>query len=162
MACVEGAGHGCPSEPDAELDPWTLVDTEGEPCLFGFALRHPATGGLAWTLSTPLVHLDTNRRRATTRSGRRYALGRRIHGSALPDQEARIAFALLVRPPAETMTDDVLAGISEDLARGWLTSCKAARHLDVQPPSLDEEAVTQFLAQYGRRYVATVQSRRSI
>jgi hypothetical protein len=83
---------------DAELNPWTVVGEDDNACLFGFALRHPRTGGLAWTLSTPIVSLDERRQQAVTRSGRRYTLGRRVSPDALPDEEAEVAYALLVGP----------------------------------------------------------------
>lgn len=158
--CVESAGLGYPPDPDSELDPWILIRAGKHRYLFGFALRHPTTGGLAWTLSTPVVHLDTHRQRASTRSGRCYALGRQTSPFALPDQEAQIALAVLVGSPGEVFPGALGAGISEHLARRWLTTCKAARHLCLQPPSLNEQAVTRFLGQHGVRYQATMDARR--
>jgi hypothetical protein len=35
-----------------------VVDVDGELSLFGFAARHPRTGGLSWRLSTEIVELD--------------------------------------------------------------------------------------------------------
>lgn len=112
-------------------------------------------------LSSSLVHLDVGRGRATTRSGRRYVLGRRITPSALPDTEAWIAFALLAGPLAGIDFDAVLSGLDEALARRWLTACKAARHLSLKPPSMDEEATARFLGRHGGRYAATLRSRRN-
>jgi hypothetical protein len=52
-----------------------VVDVDGELSLFGFAARHPGTGGLSWMPSTEIVELDESAGRARTSSGRVCALG---------------------------------------------------------------------------------------
>ena len=71
--------------PAASMDPWLVVDVNGEPSLFGFAWRHPSTGGLSWMLSTAIVELDAAAGRARTASGRVYQLGRRIEPCELDE-----------------------------------------------------------------------------
>ena len=131
----------------AEMDPWLVVDVGGEPSLFGFAQRHPNTGGLSWVLSTAIVELDEAAGRARTASGRVYALGRRIEPGAL-DEEGSLALRLLLtkwtrrEPPPD-----------QDLR--WLTARKMARHLRVEPPRRDDPAAVElFLQTYHESYVA--------
>ena len=84
---------------DAYMDPWCVVSViTGERLLFGFAVRHPATGGLSWVRSTPIRHLDEVTGCAITESGRPYALGRRIEPEKVPleGEEAWLAFDLLI------------------------------------------------------------------
>src|ERR1700730_9465931 len=111
----------------AEMDPWLLVEVYGEDCLFGFAKWHPSTGGLAWTLSTPVVELDEAAGRARTASGRVYALGRATEFEEL-DEEANLALCLLageVPMPEAARWRGVC----------WITARKMARHLGtVAPP----------------------------
>jgi hypothetical protein len=143
----------------AQLDPWLLVEEDQAQSLFGFALRHPRTGGLAWTISTPVVHADLSRGRATTQSGRLYILGARIAPVDLPDLEAQIAFALLAGPYAHSIAKAVLAGLDEGLARRWVGARKVARHLRLPPPPMDYETVTQFLRQHEGDYRRVANSR---
>jgi hypothetical protein len=137
---------------DAELDPWVLVVEPGAMSLFGFAVRHPATGGLAWTLSTTVRTLDEARGRAVTRSGRRYALGRRIDADGLPDEEARVAYALLVGPLLGRDPAKMLGGMHLGFAAAWQLSRKMARHLRLAPPPFEPEPVARFLDMHGERY----------
>ena len=66
-----GAGY------DAHLDPWCIVDlTTGESVLFEFALVHPVTDGLSWLHSCHVISLKMVDLTASTRSCRRYMLGR--------------------------------------------------------------------------------------
>ena len=62
----------------ASVSNWMVVRHNDRECLFGFAERHPRTGGLSWMLSTPVVCLDEEEGHAVTASGRRYLLGTRI------------------------------------------------------------------------------------
>jgi hypothetical protein len=80
--------------PTASMDPWLVVDVNGEPSLFGHARRHPNTGGLSWVLSTPIVELNETTGRALTASERVYELGRRIEPCKL-DEEGGVALDLL-------------------------------------------------------------------
>ena len=133
--------------PTASMDPWLVVDVSSEPSLFGFARRHPSTGGLSWVLSTAIVELDEAAGRARTKSGRVYELGRRIEPGEL-DEEGSLALRLLLarwtrrEPPPD-----------QDLR--WLTARKMARHLRVEPPRRDDPAaVERFLRTYHESYVA--------
>lgn len=129
------------------MDPWLVVDVNGEPSLFGYARRHPNTGGLSWVLSTPIVELYEAAGRARTASGRVYELGRRIEPCEL-DEEGGVALDLLrsrYTPEGALSGDDV----------SWLTARKMARHLNLAPPPRDVPgAVEQFLRTYHRRYLA--------
>ena len=136
---------------DAVMEPWCLVELfDGTYVLFGYALTHSVTRGLAWTRSTEVLELDRERGRAATGSGRRYRLGRefapldvRVEG-----EEARVAFELLLGDVAETM--DAL----REFDRSWLSACKAARHLGVQVPARTVAAVEAFTASFLQRYMA--------
>ncbi|WP_372623853.1 hypothetical protein [Falsiroseomonas sp.] len=137
---------------DAALDPWLLVSDGPGSALFGYATGHPATGGLAWTLSTPVRQLDTHRSRAVTASGRRYDLGRRIDVSKLPDEEARFAYALLVCPIIGSDPAAHLGSADPLLAADWVRACKMARHLGVTPPERDVDALSAFLQRHADAY----------
>ncbi len=116
--------------------------------LFGYAGRHPATGGLGWVRSSPVVELDEEAGRARTAGGRVYALGRRVDVEDL-DGEARAALRLLA---AEFLGAEPLPGDADD-AR-WVSARKWARHLGVAAPPRDREAVERFLRGHGERYLA--------
>jgi hypothetical protein len=79
----------------ATMTLWMVVDAFGKKCLFGYADRHPKTGGLSWVLSTPVVEFTATADRARTASGRVYALGRPITESDL-DEEGGVALRLLL------------------------------------------------------------------
>jgi hypothetical protein len=134
-------GGGDQWDSDAELDPWCVADDGAGQVLFGFATRHPVTGGLAWTRTSRIVHLDTIGGRAITRSGRRYALGHRITAVDLPDIEARLAFAMLIGPAPGCEPGRLPADVAPSLAIAWLSACKRARHLGLDPPELDPAAI---------------------
>jgi hypothetical protein len=131
----------------AHLDPWLPFGEHGGAgpprlYLFGWALHHHRLLGLAWIRSSLVVSLDEGANRASTVSGSRYALGRRL---ASPDElcvEGRVAWAALV-----------LGGVSE-LEQRWLAARKAARWLGVPPPPLDGDAVDGFVARHGGDYLA--------
>lgn len=138
---------------DAEMNPWLVVDVDGEPSLFGFALRHPNTGGLSWVLSTRIVELDEATGRARTESGRVYTLGRRIRRDEL-DEEGRLALRLLLAKWTE-----MEAPPGNDLR--WLTARKMSRHLGVESPRRDDPAaVEEFLATYHELYALRRAGRR--
>ncbi len=133
----------------AGLDPWLPLELGGEEVLFGYAGRHPATGGLSWVRSSPVVELDEEAGRARTAGGRVYALGRRVDVEDL-DGEARAALRLLA---AEFLGAEPLPGDAQD-AR-WVSARKWARHLGVAaPPRGDRAAVERFLRRHGERYFA--------
>ena len=134
------------------MDPWSLILVEDFECLFGFAAYHNGTGGLSWTRSSPVVQLDEARGRARTESGRLYELGRRTEPSAFQDLECLAAFLLLV---------EIQGSCSHELrALGrWLTTCKMARWLGLQPPSCDPAEVEQFLTAHGKAYRAKLSGR---
>lgn len=138
---------------DAVLDPWLLTSEGPDGSLFGYATRHPATGGLAWTLSTTVRQLDMRRGRAVTASGRRYDLGRRIELPELPDDEARIAYALLVCPIIGIDPAMHLGTVDPMLAADWVRACKMARHLGVPRPERELKAVSAFLGRHADAYV---------
>ncbi len=132
----------------ASLSRWMVVLRDDVECLFGFADRHPRTGGLSWLLSTPLVGLDEERARAVTASGRTYLLGRRIGDHEL-DEEGRLAKSILLHG-----LEGVQLGPC-DLA--WLMACKWARHLRMTAPlRTDCEAVYGFMAAAEKRYLQTM------
>ena len=136
---------------DAVMEPWCLVELfDGTHVLFGFALTHSVTRGLAWTRSTEVLELDCERGRAVTGSGRQYRLGREFDLLDLRSEgeEARVAFELLLGDTTETM--DAL----REFDRSWLSACKAARHLGVQEPARTVAAVEAFTASFLRRYMA--------
>jgi hypothetical protein len=143
----------------AALDPWLLVTDGPERALFGFAVAHPGTGGLAWTLSTAVRHLDVTRGRATTASGRRYDLGRRIELPDLPDEEARISYAVLVCPLIGVDPAVHLGAVDPLLAVDWVRACKVARHLRVDPPVREAASVTRFLDRHAERYAAVLRGK---
>ncbi len=132
----------------AGLDPWLPLELGGEEVLFGYAGRHPRTGGLSWMRSSPVVELDEAAGLARTASGRVYALGRRT-GIGRLDEEARTALRLLA---AEFLGAELLPGDADD-AR-WVSARKWARHLGVAAPPRDGEAVGHFLRGHGERYLA--------
>lgn len=138
--------------PDAALHPWLLVQDPTDSVLFGYALWHPGTGGLAWTLSTPVDHLDERLGRAVTSSGRRYELGQRIEPPDLPTAEARIAYAVLVGPVIGADLTFLLGGLDPGLAAEWVGACKIARHLGIDPPCRSARAVNEFLRQHANPY----------
>jgi len=136
---------------DAHLDPWCIVPLQdGTQILFGYALVHEATAGLAWTNSSELLELDIAVQRAVTRSGRRYQLGRRIDAVDIggEGEEARLAFQLLIGPAFEE------AGALSEVDRLWLMACKAARHLDVEPPTRTQSSTRDFFNRQAAAYVS--------
>ncbi len=144
-----GASVGFADEPAAAgLDPWLPLELGGEVVLFGYAGRHPATGGLSWVRSSPVVELDEEAGRARTENGRVYALGRRVAIGEL-DEEARTALRLLA---AEFLGAEPLPGDADDVR--WVSARKWARHLGVEAPPRDGEAVEGFLRGRGERYLA--------
>jgi hypothetical protein len=138
--------------PTALMDPWLVVDVNGEPSLFGFAWRHPSTGGLSWMLSTAIVELDAAAGRARTASGRVYQLGRRIEPCEL-DEEGVVALDLLLERHAQQ-------GTSSGPDVSWVIARKMARHLSLAPPPRDDpEAVERFLRTHDGRYRAALDRR---
>lgn len=139
---------------DAELDPWLHVDlADGTRVLFGYAVSHVETGGLAWTRSSPVRRYEARTGLVITASGRRYRLGRRIACLDLPDLEARVAFALLIGPDLNVSFSDLVGpGIREGEAADWLRACKVARHIGARPPPLDGAAITAFLGHHEATY----------
>jgi hypothetical protein len=149
---------------DARMDPWCIVPlVDGTQVLFGFAMRHPVTGGLGWTRSTPVESLDATAHRASTASGRRYELGRRVEPQDIPSEgeEAWIAFDLLIG--LDAADGDSVPPISADPERDgrWVAACKIARHLRLVPPGRAPALVERFLALHATAYVASrVRARR--
>ncbi len=136
---------------DAHLDPWCVVPLEtGERVLYGYALHHEVTGGLAWLSSSELLELDAAAGRAGTRSGRRYRLGRRFAAIDVggEGEEARLAFQLLVGIDHEDADELV------EVDRRWLMSLKAARHLGVEPPIRTDAATRAFFRERAAAYFA--------
>lgn len=130
------------------MDPWCVVPLVcGDRVLFGFATRHPVTGGLGWTRSTAVQELDAIAYRAVTASGRRYELGRRIDPEDIPAEgdEAWMAFDLLIGPDAAD--GDAVPPISADPTRDarWVAACKMARHLSIGAPGRSPSEVEAFL-----------------
>jgi len=147
--------------PDAAMYPWMTVERDDETYLFGFALRHPVTGGLARTLSTAITKLDVNARRAVTQSGRKYALGERLAAPVdLPTVESRVAYALLVMPLLGMNPAEALGDKTDVQASQWVTTQKMARHLYIPPPSWDDAAVSAFMDRNGSRYLRLMPRRR--
>ncbi len=131
-----------------------LVDVEDEEYLFGFAERHPETGGLSWTLSTPVVEFDEASGRARTASGRVYELGKRIWVDEL-DDEGRLALRVLLN---DGVTENPLDRI--DIA--WLRARKMARYLKLEaPPYRDTVAIERFVRSYPGRYLVSCAGRQS-
>jgi hypothetical protein len=122
----------------------------GGSILFGFALHHAETGGLAWLSSSQLVDLKEAAGRARTLSGRRYRLGRQFDPLDVggEGEEARLAFALLIGVDYEDL-DELL-----EVDRRWLMAMKAARHLGVEPPIRTDAATRSFFKTYGEAYFA--------
>lgn len=145
------------AEPDAQLNPWCAVDlVSGHRILFGFAWRHPTTGGLSWLRSTPLLRLDSQERRAITQSGRRYALGRQLAAEDIPaeGEEALVAYLLLLGEDARDAGAVPAIAVAPWRDARWLTAQKMARHLRVPPPPRASEPVTRFLEQHRSAYLA--------
>lgn len=135
------------AEVTATMSTWMLVDTFGDECLFGFAERHPSTGGLSWVLSTPVVEFTEAMERARTASGRVYALGRQITADDL-DEEGCVALALLLADGAASNPRDIRD-------TNWVIARKMARHLQMSAPSrADNEAVSRFLERYRDLYLS--------
>jgi hypothetical protein len=144
------------SEAEAHLDPWCLVQLEsGEAVLFGYALRHPATGGLGWLASTEVLELDTASGKARTRSGRHYELGRRFEAIDVGGEgaEARMAFDYLVGREFDGM-DDLF-----EIDRTWVAAQKMARHLAIAPPSRRSDDLRHFVRANIVAYLALRRSR---
>lgn len=137
------------------MDPWTLVDIgNGEQVLFGFCTRHPRTGGLSWTRSTPVVYLHEKLGLARTASGRHYILGARTSPAALPTEEARVALSLLVGSDLIDEAVDVSSAKERCQARAWITACKIARHLQMELPKRDYIEVEAFMSAHLGAYLA--------
>jgi hypothetical protein len=137
---------------EARLDPWCVVAVvPGVEVLFGYAERHPATGGRSWMRSSPISHLDEAAGTATTASGRLYSLGRRTAPEAIEDEEAWVALELLIgRAGAGPADPSVVGSLGE-----WLSARKWARHCGVEPPPRnDPGAVRRFLAEHVEAYAA--------
>ena len=135
------------SVPEAHLDPWLLVHASGTDRLFGFATRHPRTGGLSWCLSSPLIELDRWRCTARTASRTSYGLGRPGTLTSL-GEEGETAFALLLGTGEGDQSDH-----PRDVA--WLTACKIARHLDLQLPGRrSHDEIGALLRKWGSAYQA--------
>ena len=153
-ACGGGSsGDG----PNAVLDPWCLIELEGDDeVLFGYALRHPSTGGLSWLTSSPVVWLDEVAGRAVTRSGRRYGLGRRMEPHEIPSEgeEPWMAYDILLR--GDAADEEAVPPFSADPAADhrWLASQKMARHLGVAAPGRDPREVHAFIKRHLMSYVA--------
>jgi hypothetical protein len=80
--------HHC----DAHLGPWCLAPLEtGVSMLFGYALHHERTGGLAWLSSSEVLELRARSGRARNRSGRRAWLPGAAPRRLLPAQAERKA-----------------------------------------------------------------------
>lgn len=152
----------CPTDlPDAEMDPWCTCSTRNnETVLFGYAIRHPVTIGLSWVRSTPVQSLDLQARRAVTWSGRRYALGRRIHQDEIrgEGEEAWIAFDLLMNDNTGTGALSRASRFDRLVAAQWVRTCKIARHLDVEPPKRSPVSIKLFLNIYLDAYVTLMNS----
>jgi hypothetical protein len=122
----------------------------GGSILFGFALHHAETGGLARLSSSQLVDLKEAAGRARTLSGRRYRLGRRFDPLDVGSEgeEARLAFQLLIGVDYEEQDELV------EVDRRWLMAMKAARHLGVEPPIRSDSATRSFFETYIEAYFA--------
>lgn len=136
---------------DAHLDPWCVVPLDaGGTILFGFALQHEATGGLAWLSSSVVLEIDAAAGRARTFSGRRYLLGRQFDplDVGAEGEEARTAFGLLIGVDYEDQDELV------EVDRRWLMATKAARHLGVEAPIRTDAATRAFVDKYQAAYFA--------
>ena len=134
-------------EPDANLDPWTIVEYSGADCLFGYATYHNLLGGLAWSRSTAIMHLDSVRGRAITESRRQYALGCRVNPSELGDLEPRLALLLLTG-------QSHMSASEEKHAMLWLSCRKWSRWLRISAPAYESNAAAliAWLSEYGPAY----------
>lgn len=136
----------------AIMSRWMEVEAFGEQCLFGFAERHPATGGLSWTLSTQIEEMTPSADRARTASGRVYSLGQEISLQDL-DEEGGVALRLL-------LTTEEYPGRDGD--RDWVVACKVARHLALHAPSrTDPSTVKRFLQLHAEAYITKRGSKQS-
>jgi hypothetical protein len=138
------------AEVDAHLDPWCEVPLDtGGTVLFGYALHHEETGGLACLSSGEVRDLDVAARRGTTRSGRCYRLGRPFDpvDVGAEGEEARLAFHLLIGGAFEDRDD------LDEVDRRWLMARKAARHLGVEPPVRTDAATRSFIETHRDAYV---------
>ena len=141
---TDGAGY------DAHLDPWCIVDlTTGETVLFGFALVHPVTNGLSWLHSSHVISLKMADLTATTRSGRRYVLGRYFNVTDISGEgeEARTAFDVMLGAEAKAMQSIRL------LDAQWVAACKMARHLALPPPTRRQADIEAFTKSNQQDYV---------
>lgn len=131
----------------AMMSQWMVVDVMDEQCLFGFAERHPNTGGLSWVLSTPITEFTASSDRARTASGRVYQLGREISVCDL-DEEGRVCLRLF-------LAEDRDAYPGAEIDRAWVVARKMARHLELTAPSRnDPAAVERFFELYRESYLA--------
>ncbi|MBU8546090.1 hypothetical protein JJQ90_20370 [Roseomonas sp. ROY-5-3] len=140
--------------PNARMDPWCSVDIDvGAEILFGYAVEHNVLGGLSWARSSRVMWFSADYSRAQTMSGRRYSLGQRFELDQFPNEEAKVAFAVLVAP---YLDDPHLAPpVEGDLfvAGRWVLACKMARHLKTAaPPRSDPDAVEEFIMFNQNRY----------
>ena len=140
------------SGPDGEahLDPWCVVPLDvGGDVLFGFALSHPVTGGLGWTVTSELLELNWAGNGAKTMS-RRYLLGRRFDplDVGAEGEEARLAFDLLIGVAFEDLDELVEVDLR------WLQAMKAARHLRVEPPLRTAASTLEFFKRHAELYFA--------
>lgn len=136
---------------DACMISWCVIPTAcGGHVLFGFALQHPRTGGMAWTRSSQIVEpFDDLSSIVVTASGTRWHVSFPLAVDALSHAsvEARVAFALLFE--ADISAPDwswqgMVSLTRHDCVR-WLTACKVSRHLILKPPEPDSRAVDLFL-----------------
>lgn len=148
--------------PTARMDPWCSAEIDGgAEILFGFAVEHEATGGLSWVRSSAVVWFSDDFSRAQTQSGRRYTLGRRTVLDRLPDEEARLAFAILVAPYLDDPELAPPVAGNMHTAERWLIACKMARHLNTEtPPLSNPNAVDEFIAINLERYSSLRSGRR--
>jgi hypothetical protein len=131
---------------DAVMTVWMTVDAFGAECLFGFAAKHPSTGGLSWVLSTPVVQFTEAADRARTASGRVYVLRRQISVREV-DEEGRVALSLMLGNDREQYPRH-----DDDVA--WIVARKMARHLRMaSPPRADPAAVEQFIESNRAAYI---------
>ncbi|MFC3029667.1 MULTISPECIES: hypothetical protein [Roseomonadaceae] len=125
----------------------------GAEILFGYAVEHNVLGGLSWARSSRVMWFSADYSRAQTMSGRRYSLGQRFELDQFPNEEAKVAFAVLVAP---YLDDPHLAPpVEGDLfvAGRWVLACKMARHLKTAaPPRSDPDAVEEFIMFNQNRY----------
>lgn len=143
--------------PAARLDPWCLVDIDGNKHLFGYAVVHNLTGGKSWTRSSPIVEIDEEAGLCRTASGRLYGLGRRIMAKDLEDEEALLALEMLIERPRK---GDRLEMGKSVRASCFLTARKIARHLGIETPvTLDGDHaafIEQHQADYRRKLAQVI------